>query len=76
VAQVVIRNIDDAVIERLRARAQRKGIALERELREVLTAAATADRPGFRERAAEFRRRLSGRRHRDSVKLLRQDRRR
>ena len=75
-AQVVIRNIDDAVMEQLRARARRKGIALERELREVLTAAARGDRAGFREQAAEFRRTLAGRRHSESTKLLRQDRQR
>lgn len=75
-AQVVIRNIDDAVMERLRARARRKGIALERELREVLTAAASGDRAGFRVRAADFRRRLADRRHSDSTTLLRRDRQR
>ncbi len=75
-AQVVIRNIDDAVMERLRARARRKGIALERELREVLTAAASGDRAGFRTRAAEFRRKLADRRHSDSTTLLRRDRQR
>ena len=34
-AQVVIRNIDDNAIRRLKARAARKGISLERELRIV-----------------------------------------
>ena len=75
-AQVVIRNIDDAVMEQLRARARRKGIALERELREVLTAAARGDLTPFREEAAALRRALAGRRHSDSTKLLREDRRR
>ncbi|HYE93710.1 MAG TPA: hypothetical protein VEA38_21945 [Terriglobales bacterium] len=75
-AQVVIRNIDDGVIARLRARAQRKGVPLERELRDVLAAAVRTDRPEFRERLAAFRRTLDGRRHTDAVKLLRRDRRR
>ena len=75
-AQVVIRNIDDAVMERLRARARRKGVALERELRDVLTAAARGDRASFSERAARFRHQLEGRRHSDSIQLLRRDRRR
>jgi plasmid stability protein len=73
-AQVVIRNIDDAVMERLRARARRKGVALERELRDLLTEAARGDRVSFSERAAAFRRRLAGRRHSDSTALLRRDR--
>jgi plasmid stability protein len=76
VAQVVIRNIDEAVMERLRARARRKGVALERELRDLLSAAARGDRASFSERAASFRRQLAGRRHSDSTQLLRQDRRR
>jgi plasmid stability protein len=63
-------------MEQLRARARRKGIALERELREVLTAAAGGDHAGFRARAADFRQKLAGRRHSDSMKLLRQDRQR
>lgn len=73
-AQVVIRNIDDAAIRRLRARADRKGTSLERELRAILTEAGRADRTGFRERAAVFRRRLAGRKHSDSTALIRKDR--
>ena len=61
-AQVVIRNIDEDAMRRLKSRAARKGVSLERELRTILTAAAHADRTGFAERAAEFRRKLVGRR--------------
>lgn len=43
-AQVVIRNIDDAVIERLRARARAKKQSLEQTLREVLADAARPSR--------------------------------
>jgi antitoxin FitA len=39
-AQVVIRNIDDDVVERLKARAAAEKNSLEQKLREVLTAAA------------------------------------
>ena len=70
-AQVVIRNIDDAAMRRLKLRAARKGVPLERELRTILTDAARADRTGFAERAAAFRRMLAGRRHSDSTKLIR-----
>ncbi len=73
-AQVVIRNIDDEAIRRLKSRAARKGISLERELRTILTDAARADRTGFGERAAAFRRKLAGRRHSDSTVLVRKDR--
>lgn len=73
-AQVVIRNIDDGAIRRLRSRATRKGVSLERELRTIITQAARMDRTEFRSRAAAFRRRLAGRRHSDSTVLLREDR--
>jgi plasmid stability protein len=39
-AQVVIRNIDDVVVERLRARAAAERKSLEQKLREVLADAA------------------------------------
>jgi plasmid stability protein len=39
-AQVVIRNLDDTVLERHRERARQKGHSLEQELRELLTRAA------------------------------------
>ena len=43
--QVLVRNLDDQVIERLKHKAEIKGHSLEQELRDVITAAAplTAD---------------------------------
>ena len=73
-AQVIIRNIDDEAIRRLKARAERKGISLERELRTIVTEAARSDHAGFRERAAELRRKLGDGPHSDSTKLVREDR--
>jgi plasmid stability protein len=74
VAQVVIRNIDEDAMRRLKSRAARKGVSLESELRMILTEAARADRSGFGKRAAAFRRNLAGLRHSDSTKLIRKDR--
>lgn len=73
-AQVVIRNIDEDAMRRLKSRAARKGVSLESELRMILTEAARADRSGFGKRAAAFRRNLTGLRHSDSTKLIRKDR--
>ena len=73
-AQVVIRNIDDEAMRRLKSRAARKGVSLERELRTILTEAVRADRAGFAERAEAFRRKLADRRHSDSTVLIRKDR--
>ena len=72
-AQVVIRNIDDEAMRRLKSRAARKGVSLERELRTILADAVRMD-TGFAERAAAFRRKLAGRRHSDSTALIRRDR--
>jgi len=38
--QVLVRNLDDGVIERLKRKAELKGHSLEQELREVITSAA------------------------------------
>jgi len=61
-------------MRRLKSRAARKGVSLERELRTILTEAVRADRTGLGERAAVFRRKLVGRRPSDSTRLIRQDR--
>jgi plasmid stability protein len=52
-AQVVIRNIDDRVFERLKARAAAQRKSLEQSLRELLTEAA---RPNHSELLAELER--------------------
>jgi plasmid stability protein len=48
-AQVLIRNLDDAAVERLKARAAAKQRSLEAELREILE---EASRPGKAEALA------------------------
>jgi len=73
-AQVLIRNVDEAAIRRLKARAARKGTSLERELRTIIVEAARDDRAAARRRAAELRSALAGRRHSDSTVLIRSDR--
>lgn len=73
-AQVIIRNVDDDAIRRLKDRARRKGVSLESELRAIVVDASRKDHAGFRERAAACRRRLAGRKHGDSTQLVREDR--
>ena len=51
--QVIVRNLDDAVIERHRARAKARGVSLEQQLRDVLVEWA---RPERDELLAEMRR--------------------
>ena len=73
-AQVLIRNIDDAAIERLRARAARKKTLARTRASRHHHRAAQEGRPEARRRAAVLRRALTGRKHSDSTKLVRQDR--
>ena len=40
-ATLLIRNIDDAIAERLRVQARRKGISVEEEVRRIITQATT-----------------------------------
>ena len=48
--QVLVRNLDDSVIEALRGKAAKRGVSLEAELREVLTRAAKPSRAEILER--------------------------
>ena len=54
-AQVVIRNIDDDVVERLKARAAAEKKSLEQKLRDVLTEAAKPSRAELIEELARCR---------------------
>lgn len=74
-AQVLVRNLDETTVERLRRRAAAHGRSLEQELREVLVEAA---RPTFAEALAaadELRARLPPAKS-SVVAALREDRRR
>lgn len=73
-AQVLVRDLDPGVVERLKARARDRGRSLEAELRGILEAAAAVDRGEARALAARIRRRLSGRGHSDSADLQAEDR--
>ena len=42
--EILVRNLDDSVIERLKARALKAGKSLEQSVREILTAAAKPSR--------------------------------
>ncbi len=73
--QVLIRELDDAVIERLKSRAQSHHRSLEAELREILeNVSRQVDMASARELADRIRRRLDRRPHSDSADLIREDR--
>ena len=73
-AQVLIRNLGDDVVARLKSRAKRRGRSLQSELRDILETASRQGRLEGRALAERIRRQLAGRTHRDSVELLREDR--
>ena len=73
-AQVLVRNIDDAVITKLKRRAEEQGRSLQAELRYILEQAATTDRVEARRLAEKIRRKLSSRSHTDSGVSLAEDR--
>ncbi len=72
-AQVIVRNLDAAVVEGLKQRAKRSGVSLEQELRTLLTRAVRPSRPELLATADRIRAMTPGQLT-DSVSLLRADR--
>ena len=73
-AQVLVRDLDAAVIESLKARARERGRSLQAELKSVLEREARTDLAGTLALAARLRKQLAGRKHSDSARLLAEDR--
>jgi plasmid stability protein len=74
-AQLIVRNLDDELVARLRLRAAEHGRSAEAEHREILREAlATEPRRSFRELAAKVRSMTEGRAHTPSETLLREGR--
>lgn len=75
-AKVLIRDLDERVVDRLKKRATRNGRSLQAELQRVVERAAATDIAESRDVAARIRRKLADRKHSDSAALLAEDRRR
>jgi plasmid stability protein len=74
-ATALVRDLDDAVYERLKARAAGNNRSLEAELREILVLASKqVDMAAARAAADEMRRQLEGRPHTDSGAILAEER--
>ena len=74
-ATIVIRNLDDEVVERLRLQARLRGVSVEEEARRVLAEGTRVSRSEIAARAAAIRARQ--RPHRSlGVDLIREDRKR
>jgi plasmid stability protein len=75
-AKVLVRNLHEHVISKLKRRARRNERSLQAELQTILERAAATDIADFRSLAARIREKLGGRRHSDSTTLIAADRRR
>lgn len=73
-AQVLVRDLDPDVLERLKSRAKLHGRSLQGELKTILEAAAVYSMSEARQVSEHSRRRLAGRPMSDSGELLREDR--
>ena len=76
-AQILVRNLDDGVVKKLKDRARGNGRSLQAEVKMILEK--EADEPKLDMRAArkladEIRSRLKGRKFSDSAKLIREAR--
>ena len=73
-AQILVRNLDNATLERLKLRAAQSGRSLQAEVKMILDQAAHVDLQTARLTAARIREKLKGRPASDSVDLLREER--
>jgi len=78
-AQILVRNLDESIVKRLKNRAKKGGRSLQSEVKSVLEQAAQepkVDMNSARKILLEFRRKFKRRRFPDSVELVREDRQR
>jgi plasmid stability protein len=71
---LIVRNVDDELVRRLKLRAARHGHSAEAEHRAILEQALGKDREEFWAKAAEMRARTRGRKHTPAEVLLREER--
>ena len=71
--QILVRNLDDAVIARLKARARSENTSLEQTVRQILTNEAKTSRQEIVEYARRVRERI-GHVSGDSTEFIRRDR--
>jgi hypothetical protein len=73
-AQIIVRNLDDDIVTRLKTRARDNDRSLEAEVRHILEQSAKVDMAQARQIPLNIRERLKGRTFPDSVELIREDR--
>jgi len=73
-AQIVVRGLDDQLVERLKKQAERNGRSLQSEIKMILQQASRVDMEAAQELADRIRSRLGDRKFDDSAELIREDR--
>ena len=71
---VLVRDLDEEVLKRLKAAAKVHGRSLQAEIHDALTTASTRSLVETRRLSARWLKRLAGRSHSDSTALIREDR--
>jgi len=73
-AQILVRDLDPELIERLESQARRHGRSLQGEVKAILEAAASYSMEEARQVAEQWRQRLAGQMVSESADLIREDR--
>lgn len=73
-SQILVRNLDDAVVERLKSRARAHGRSLQAEAKDILEQSARIDIAEARKLVDCIRRSFEGRKFDDSTELVQEDR--
>lgn len=73
-AQIIVRNLDDDVIKRLKKRAKKNKRSLESEIRFMLGQASSFSHEDALKLADRIRKRFKGRKLADSAELIREER--
>lgn len=71
---LLLRNLDDSVLSRLKLAAKKNGRSLQAELREILERASLRSQADTRRLSAKWLKRLHGAPYSDSTELFREDR--
>lgn len=73
-SQILVRNLDDAAVERLKSRARAHGRSLQAEAKDILEQSARIDVAETRKLVDCIRKSFEGRKFDDSTELVREDR--
>ena len=73
-AQILVRNLDERTVNRLKARARRNGRSLQAEVQSILEQAPALDMKAALKLADTIRKSFGNRQFEDSAKLIRRER--